>query len=54
MLHTKLQAKAKTEFEKYFYKLMNNSVYGKTMENVCNRINFRLITTAQQALLKYT
>ena len=29
---------------------MNNSVYGKTMENVRNRINFRLISTEKQAL----
>jgi hypothetical protein len=29
---------------------MNNSVYGKTMENVRNRINFRLISSEEQAL----
>ena len=50
MVNTKLRTKAKTEFEKDFYKLMNNSVYGKSMEKVRNRINFRLITTEQQAL----
>ena len=40
---TEQRSKAKTEFEKHFYKLMNNSFYGRTIENIGKRLNLDLI-----------
>ena len=41
--NTEQRSKAKTEFEKPCYKLMNNSFYGKTNENIRKRLNLELI-----------
>ena len=51
--NTKKRISAANDFEKDFFKLMINSVYGKTMESLRKTINVRLVNN-EKDFLKYT
>ena len=53
MLNTRVRTAAKIEFQKDFFKLMNDSVFRKAMENIRNHSSDMKLVTSREKYIKY-